>query len=174
MRTSRAKQNDVGSCFTTLNPKEDSLSGRNFSRALGCLASLVLFVTGCSGQVIPTAAPTRDAIVVMQKGRIVAAGARSQVKIPADAKSIDVQGASILPGFINAHVHQGFSASNGLVRSLPRSAILARCCTDATLTGITVSRQSRTEHRRFAACGMPRVIARALVPLRLRNEQRRD
>jgi imidazolonepropionase-like amidohydrolase len=58
------------------------------------------------------AAPTRDAAVVIQKGRIVAVGARSQVKIPVDAKIVDVQGATILPGFINAHVHQGFSASN--------------------------------------------------------------
>jgi imidazolonepropionase-like amidohydrolase len=58
------------------------------------------------------AAPTRDAAVVIQKGRVVAAGARSQGKIPADARIVDVQGATILPGFINAHVHQGFSATN--------------------------------------------------------------
>jgi imidazolonepropionase-like amidohydrolase len=58
------------------------------------------------------AAPIRDAAVVIQKGRVVAVGARAQVQMPMDAKIIDVQGATILPGFINAHVHQGFSESN--------------------------------------------------------------
>jgi imidazolonepropionase-like amidohydrolase len=56
--------------------------------------------------------PLPDAAVLIGEGRIVAAGPRAVVTIPPDARIIDVQGAAILPGFINAHVHQGFSASN--------------------------------------------------------------
>ena len=58
------------------------------------------------------AAPLRDAALIIQKGRIAAVGARAQVKIPDGAKIIDVQGATLLPGFINAHVHQGYSEQN--------------------------------------------------------------
>jgi len=58
------------------------------------------------------AAPIRDAVVVIRHGRIVAVGERARVAIPSDAKTIDVQGTTILPGFINAHVHQGYSEQN--------------------------------------------------------------
>ena len=58
------------------------------------------------------AAPMRDAAVVIHKGRIAAVGVRAQVKIPSEAETIDVQGATILPGFINTHVHQGYSERN--------------------------------------------------------------
>ena len=50
--------------------------------------------------------PVSDAVVVIEGERIVAAGTRSQVFIPSNTPAIDVQGATILPGFINAHVHQ--------------------------------------------------------------------
>jgi len=56
--------------------------------------------------------PLPDAAVVIQKGRIVGVGARAKVNLPADARIIDVQGATVLPGFFNAHIHSGYSASN--------------------------------------------------------------
>ncbi len=58
------------------------------------------------------AAPLRDAVISIQKDHIVAVGGRAQVKIPANATIIDVQGATVLPGLINAHVHRGFSEQN--------------------------------------------------------------
>jgi len=58
------------------------------------------------------AAPLRDAAIIIQKGRIAAVGERARVNIPTDAKIIDVQGATILPGLINAHVHQGYNEQN--------------------------------------------------------------
>jgi imidazolonepropionase-like amidohydrolase len=56
--------------------------------------------------------PLPNAVVVVQKGRIIAVGAHAEVDVPVDAKIIDVQGATILPGFINAHVHLGFNERN--------------------------------------------------------------
>ena len=47
----------------------------------------------------------QDAAVVVRKHRIVIAGKADSVKIPEGAKVIDLKGATILPGFINTHVH---------------------------------------------------------------------
>ncbi len=56
--------------------------------------------------------PVFDAALVIQNGRIAAVGARSDVEIPDDANIVDVKGGTILPGFINAHVHRGYSTYN--------------------------------------------------------------
>ncbi len=58
------------------------------------------------------AAPVPDAVVLINGEHITAAGPRSQVSVPAGAKVIDLRGATILPGFINAHVHNAYSAKN--------------------------------------------------------------
>ena len=54
--------------------------------------------------------PVQDAVVVIKGSQIVGVGPRNQVKIPNDTQIIDVQGGSILPGLIDAHVH--YAASN--------------------------------------------------------------
>src|SRR6185436_18832180 len=46
-----------------------------------------------------------DAAVVIQGDWITAAGARAGVKIPADAKIIDVSGKFLLPGLWDMHAH---------------------------------------------------------------------
>ncbi len=53
-----------------------------------------------------------DAVVLVSRGRIAAAGPRPQVQIPPGAEVVDVGGGTILPGFINAHVHRGYDAQN--------------------------------------------------------------
>jgi len=47
----------------------------------------------------------RDAVVVVEGSRITAVGARDQVTVPADAKSIEARGATLIPGFVDVHVH---------------------------------------------------------------------
>jgi imidazolonepropionase-like amidohydrolase len=46
-----------------------------------------------------------DAAVVIQGGRIVAAGAQRDVPVPADASRLELPGTTLLPGLIDAHVH---------------------------------------------------------------------
>jgi imidazolonepropionase-like amidohydrolase len=58
------------------------------------------------------ASPITDAVVLIQGEKVLAAGSSADVRIPTAAEVIDVQGATILPGFINAHVHDGFNPSN--------------------------------------------------------------
>lgn len=56
--------------------------------------------------------PLPNAVLVIQGEQIVAVGSKEEVEIPRGAKIIDVQGAAILPGFINAHVHFAFDEKN--------------------------------------------------------------
>ena len=51
------------------------------------------------------AVPVADAAVVIEKGRIVAVGPRSKVRIPRHAKIVDAQGKTILPGLWDMHAH---------------------------------------------------------------------
>ena len=51
------------------------------------------------------AAPIPDAAVVIRNGRIVAAGSRSTLKIPKNAKVVDARGKTILPGLWDMHAH---------------------------------------------------------------------
>ncbi len=56
--------------------------------------------------------PVDDAAVVISGGRILYAGPRNAVELPSAAEVVDVSGLTILPGFINAHVHRGLSVRN--------------------------------------------------------------
>jgi len=52
-----------------------------------------------------TAETTRNAAVLIDGGRVVAAGPRDQVHVPADADRVDAEGLTLLPGLIDCHVH---------------------------------------------------------------------
>lgn len=56
--------------------------------------------------------PIRDGVVVVAGDRILSVGTASGVSIPHEARVIDAQEGTILPGFINAHVHEGYDESN--------------------------------------------------------------
>jgi imidazolonepropionase-like amidohydrolase len=56
--------------------------------------------------------PIHDGVVIVAGDRIVAVGPASDISIPPEARVLDAQGGTILPGFINAHVHQGYDGSN--------------------------------------------------------------
>lgn len=49
--------------------------------------------------------PVPDSAVVIEKGRILAAGPRSRVKIPRGATKVDARGKTILPGLWDMHAH---------------------------------------------------------------------
>lgn len=51
------------------------------------------------------APPVHDSVVVVEKGRIAAAGPRKSVTIPPGARRIDVAGKTILPGLWDMHAH---------------------------------------------------------------------
>jgi len=49
--------------------------------------------------------PLAEAVVLIQGDRIGAVGPRGTINFAPETQTIDLQGATILPGFINAHVH---------------------------------------------------------------------
>lgn len=54
--------------------------------------------------------PVRSGVVVIEDGKVVAAGSEKSVAIPAGAKRLDASGRTILPGFIDCHVHGTYRA----------------------------------------------------------------
>lgn len=55
--------------------------------------------------------PISDAVVVIESGRIAAVGTRALLKPPEGSRVLDARGGTILPGFINAHVHGAYDSS---------------------------------------------------------------
>src|SRR5262245_42863160 len=52
-------------------------------------------------------AAVADAVLVVQDGRVLAAGPRARVAVPAGAQRIDLGGKTVMPGLVNAHGHVG-------------------------------------------------------------------
>ncbi len=52
-------------------------------------------------------APLRDAVILIEGERITAIGAAGELAVPPDAEIIDVEGAWLIPGLMNMHVHLG-------------------------------------------------------------------
>ncbi len=55
-----------------------------------------------------------DSVVLVEGNRIKAVGRRGEVSIPAGAKTFDVTGKTVLPGFVDAHYHGSFAADGVL------------------------------------------------------------
>ncbi len=47
----------------------------------------------------------RDGVVIVEGSRISAVGARNEVAVPANAKRIEARGITLVPGFVDVHVH---------------------------------------------------------------------
>src|SRR5688572_11182169 len=51
--------------------------------------------------------PVPGSTVMVRRERIVAAGPRGRVRVPADAEVVDGSGLTLLPGLIDSHFHVG-------------------------------------------------------------------
>lgn len=72
---------------------------------------------------VPEETIVRDGVVVIEGDRIVAVGARSEVTVPAPARLIRVDGAWIVPGLADMHVHAG---ERGLALMIANGVTTAR------------------------------------------------
>jgi imidazolonepropionase-like amidohydrolase len=55
--------------------------------------------------------PLHNAVVIIKNQIITAVGRQGTINLQDEAEIIDQKGASILPGFINAHIHNGYNKS---------------------------------------------------------------
>jgi imidazolonepropionase-like amidohydrolase len=90
--------------------------------------------------------PVERAAVVIESGRITAAGARSSLNIPADAEVLEDDDLTLLPGFMDMHVHLAAAGTN-LVRILmtpPSLALLNSVpnCARTLAAGVTTVRDA--------------------------------
>jgi imidazolonepropionase-like amidohydrolase len=110
-----------------------------------------------------------SAVVVVEGGKIKAAG--SGLAVPAGARVIDLGNATLLPGFIDAHVHLTGESSDdwyrsaveGLRRTVPEKAIRATDFARRTLmAGFTTVRNVGAED--YIDVGMRNTIDAGVVP----------
>lgn len=64
----------------------------------------------------PDLTPIDDAVIVVSNGRISTAGRESRIGEPDGASVVDARGATVMPGFIDAHVHIGFADPGEVLR----------------------------------------------------------
>jgi imidazolonepropionase-like amidohydrolase len=90
--------------------------------------------------------PVERAAVVIENGRITSAGARASLTIPAGAEVLEDEDLTLLPGFMDMHVHLASSGTN-LVRVLmtpPSLALLNSVpnCARTLAAGVTTVRDA--------------------------------
>ena len=103
--------------------KTTSENGRNM-RHLGLLILVGILCLGITTQAIAETTaiygviidgtgndPIMDGVVVVSEDRIDAVGSTADVMIPEGAREVRLANATILPGFIDAHVHKAYDAS---------------------------------------------------------------
>lgn len=95
------------------------------------------------------APPLGPCTMLVDDGRIVAIGSRTQIAIPSDAQRVDGTGCTLMPGMVDAHVHLAYSGSldkrafraEGVDLSYPRMALRAASYARDTLrAGFTAVR----------------------------------
>ncbi len=90
----------------------------------------------------------KDGVLVTEGGRISAVNLRRRVEIPADAEIVDAHGLTLLPGFLDVHVHGGggadtMDATPDALRTVARTHA-AHGTTGFLATTITQSRDAIT------------------------------
>ena len=102
--------------------------------------------------------PIMDAVLIIQGDRILKVGSKEAIKIPRGTNVIDLEGATILPGFINAHVHFAFDEENlkewayGGVTTVRDEAIVSSKTLDSLMKWRDEARQN-PEYARLISAG---------------------
>jgi imidazolonepropionase-like amidohydrolase len=111
-------------------------------------------------------------IVVVRGQRIEAAGAAASVTAPAEAETIDLVGATLLPGLIEAHSHvllhpYNETTWNDQVEHEPLALRIARATVSLKNTldaGFTTIRDLGTEGAGYADVGLKQAVNQGIIP----------
>lgn len=116
---------------------------------------------------------SRSGWVVLVRGdRIAAVGPRAQVRVPADARTIELRGTTLIPGMIEGHTHLFLhpydeTSWNDQVLKESLSLRTARAVNHARATlaaGFTTARDLGTEGAGFADHGLKQAIDQGIIP----------
>jgi imidazolonepropionase-like amidohydrolase len=92
-------------------------AGPRVAMGLGTQSMVAPAVALVGGTLLnPDQAPVRDAAVLVREGRVVCAGPRAACPVPPGVEVVDIRGAFVGPGLIDAHAHY---AQSGWVDSRP-------------------------------------------------------
>jgi len=106
------------------------------------------------------AGPLTEAVVLIAGDRILAAGSRDTLRVPDWVETIDLGGATILPGFINAHVHYGFHEANlqawaqGGVTTVRDEGVIAEVASLADLMAFRDESRADPRNARLVSYGL--------------------
>jgi imidazolonepropionase-like amidohydrolase len=111
-------------------------------------------------------------VVVVRGEKIEAAGRASEVKVPADAKPVDLPGMTLMPGLIDAHSHvllHPYSETvwNDQVAREALSLRVARATNhlrNTLLAGFTTIRDLGTEGAGYADVGLKQAVQQGIIP----------
>jgi len=111
-------------------------------------------------------------IVVARGEMIEAAGPAGEVKVPEDARTIDLPGTTVLPGLIDAHTHVLLHPYNEALwdDQVLKEALALRVCRatnhlrSTLLSGFTTIRDLGTEGAGYADVGLKQAVLEGIVP----------
>src|SRR5256884_731746 len=118
-------------------------------------------------------AELHDGWVVLVRGeKIEAVGPASEVRIPADAKVIELAGMTLMPGLIDAHSHvllhpYGETSWNDQVAREALALRVARATNhlrNTLLAGFTTIRDLGTEGAAYADVGLKQAVEQGIIP----------
>jgi N-acetylglucosamine-6-phosphate deacetylase len=104
-----------------------------------------------------------DAVVLIDGGKIAAVGSRDEVAVPASARRYDMRGFSIVPGFIDAHIHgaAGYDVMDSSAAALGAitAGVAARGTTSLVATTVTASEEATSRAVEAVAGWMDRAAS---------------
>ena len=117
-------------------------------------------------------APHEGWVVLVRGDRIAAAGPAADVTVPDDARRIDLPGATLLPGLIDAHSHVLLHAYDETTwdDQVLKEPLALRVCRATNhlkadlLSGFTTLRDLGTEGAGYADVGLQQAVERGIVP----------
>ncbi len=102
-----------------------------------------------------------DAAVVVEEGRILAAGRRSEISLPQGAREHAARGMTIVPGFVDVHIHgaRGHDVMEGSPEAL--AGVAATVARHGTTTLVATTVTASDDHICRSAEGIARYIRSA-------------